>query len=258
MQHDYSEIFSRNIGLITDVDQNKISISTVGVAGVGADGGLPAERIARLGIKKIKIADPDTFDSSNINRQFGATIGNIGRNKSEVVGEELQKIRPELEVEVYKEGITTNNVTNFVKGCDLIIDEIEYTKPSISIQLHQQARKEGIDVLVGLTLGFGVLIFRYTPKGITFEETIGYQDGQSDDQFDMLKLIPAVPKYVSKDIVEKVIRKEMYIPAVSPSVGLLSGVMSYIVMGSITSKWSIPPVPKYVFIDLMEGKFVMQ
>lgn len=256
MLDNYSEIFSRNIGLISSVDQKKISISTIGIAGVGADGGLPAERIARLGVKRIKIADPDVFDSSNINRQYGATSQNVHRNKAEVVGEELTKIRPGLEIEIFSEGITLSNVSSFVNGCDVIIDEIEYTKPSISVQLHREARKSGLNVYVGLTLGFGVLIYRFSPNGITFEEVIGYHEGQNDEDFDMLKMIPSIPSYVDKKIVEKVIAKEMYIPAVSPAVGLLSGMMSFAVLGELIKKWEIKPVPEFVFLDLLEGRFV--
>lgn len=42
--------------------QQRLSQMTVGIAGAGGIGGAMAVRLARFGIKKIKIADPDTFD----------------------------------------------------------------------------------------------------------------------------------------------------------------------------------------------------
>jgi len=46
--------------------------------------GAMAMRLARLGIRHLKIADPQQFDWSNVNRQMGASAQNIGRNKAEV------------------------------------------------------------------------------------------------------------------------------------------------------------------------------
>ena len=53
--------------------QNILSKSVIGIAGTGGIGGAMALRLARFGVKHIKIADPENFDYSNINRQLGAT-----------------------------------------------------------------------------------------------------------------------------------------------------------------------------------------
>lgn len=54
--------------------QKKISNVVIGIAGCGGIGGAVAERLVRLGVRHIKIADPDYFDLSNINRQYGASL----------------------------------------------------------------------------------------------------------------------------------------------------------------------------------------
>ncbi|MEJ7363364.1 ThiF family adenylyltransferase, partial [Staphylococcus epidermidis] len=88
----------------------------------GGIGGAVAERLVRLGVRHIKVADPDHFELSNINRQFGASLDNIGRNKAEVVGESIFNISRDVNVDVYPEGINDNTADDFVDGCDYVLD----------------------------------------------------------------------------------------------------------------------------------------
>ncbi|MFC1955569.1 ThiF family adenylyltransferase [Chloroflexota bacterium] len=84
MECEYKEIFSRNIGILTESDQDKLRNCTLAVAGVGGVGGLLAERLIRLGVGQLKITDPGLFEPSNLNRQFGSSTLNFDRNKAEV------------------------------------------------------------------------------------------------------------------------------------------------------------------------------
>ena len=66
--------------------QEKLAHSVVGVGGAGGLGSYLAVQLARVGVKHIKIGDPDHFEESNINRQLGAGVNTIGKNKAIVVG----------------------------------------------------------------------------------------------------------------------------------------------------------------------------
>ena len=103
----YKLAFSRNIGFLTDSEQEKLRCSTVSIAGMGGVGGLLAERLVRLGIGKIKITDPGTFEGSNLNRQFGSSILNLGQNKAEVVLNQLKDINPQAQISYSANGIKT-------------------------------------------------------------------------------------------------------------------------------------------------------
>jgi tRNA A37 threonylcarbamoyladenosine dehydratase len=46
---DYTKMFRRNIGFLTEEDQKKVSQLSAGIAGAGGDGGLLAERLVRFG-----------------------------------------------------------------------------------------------------------------------------------------------------------------------------------------------------------------
>lgn len=250
--------FSRNIGLITTDDQNKISDCVIGIAGVGADGGLTAERVARLGVKKIKLADPEVFEETNINRQYGAAVNTLGKNKCLVVAEELKKIRPDLEIETFSNGINPENIDAFVRGCSIVIDEIEYTLPKLTILLHERSEASNIEVFSGLNIGFGINLYRFIPGGLSYKSIIGMDEKSVDSDFVMDAFVPNIPSYIDSEVVKRVLNKESYIPAVSPAVGLLAGYMSFVILGSITGKWTISPVPEYVHIDMRTNQFAIK
>ena len=69
----YRERVSRSIPFLGRTKEEQLeaqdifSKSVIGVAGSGGIGGAMALRLARLGIGKIKLADPDKFEWSNIN-----------------------------------------------------------------------------------------------------------------------------------------------------------------------------------------------
>jgi len=90
----YRNIFSRNIGVFTDAEQEKLRLSTVAIAGVGGIGGLLAERLVRLGVGHIKITDPGTFEESNLNRQFSSSMTNLDAGKTNAVFGLIKDINP--------------------------------------------------------------------------------------------------------------------------------------------------------------------
>ncbi|HYF28845.1 MAG TPA: ThiF family adenylyltransferase, partial [Candidatus Paceibacterota bacterium] len=74
----YAERVDRNIGWLTEAEQYALFGKVVGIAGCGGMGGAIAQSLLRLGVGEIRIADPEVFDISNINRQFAARRDSIG------------------------------------------------------------------------------------------------------------------------------------------------------------------------------------
>lgn len=89
----YWERVNRSLGWLGNTEaeqrerQEKLKNAVIGIAGTGGIGGQLAQRLVRLGVRNLKLADPDTFDISNMNRQMGADLEHIGKNKAEVVAE---------------------------------------------------------------------------------------------------------------------------------------------------------------------------
>ena len=221
--------FSRNLGFISEAEQQKLIDSTVAIAGAGGDGGLLAEQLARMGVGSIRLADPESFELENINRQAGATTKTIGKNKAYVVGELIREINPEIELEVYEEGITENNVEEFVDGADLVVDETEFTLHAIGVALARQARHKNIPNLMAFNLGFGTTVTTYQPKGSTLEKTLGLSETATleeiaEQKVPLSRWLPYLPKYGDIEVLSKVESGEKPAPSIAPGVALAAGV----------------------------------
>ncbi|MGP8320588.1 MAG: ThiF family adenylyltransferase, partial [Methanosarcinaceae archaeon] len=80
-----AEAFSRNIGILTQTEQDKLADAKVAIPGMGGVGGVHLITMTRSGVGKFHIADLDTYEPVNINRQFGARVPDFGRSKIEVM-----------------------------------------------------------------------------------------------------------------------------------------------------------------------------
>ena len=179
-----SEAFERNRGLISSAEQEKLAGSLVVIAGCGGVGGSHAHTCARLGIGRFRIADADTFSVANMNRQIGATLQTIDRNKAEVTAEMIRSINSEATVEISAENITAGNVADFVKGADLIIDGVDFFALPARRQLFRAAWQAGIPALTAAPLGFSGTLHVFAKGGMSFDEYFDIRDEQ--DPFDQL------------------------------------------------------------------------
>ena len=127
MQYKYEDIFTRNIGLFTEAEQEKIRKSSIAIAGVGGIGALAAERLIRTGVGKLKMTDPGDMEASNLNRQFGSSTINIGHNKAEVAYEQIRDINPQAEISFTKTGIrNADDASRIVEEADFLIDVMDF------------------------------------------------------------------------------------------------------------------------------------
>ena len=78
----YSEAFSRNIGWITEAEQQTLRNKRIAIAGMGGVGGSHLLTLTRLGVGNFNIADFDKFELANFNRQMGATVSHIDQEKA--------------------------------------------------------------------------------------------------------------------------------------------------------------------------------
>src|SRR5210317_1073782 len=118
--------FSRNIGLLNEREQEQLLLSRVSVVGAGGVGGLHILALARLGLGKFNIADPDTFEAANVSRQFGAANSTYGRNKAEVLAEMVVDINPQADVATFSEGVTEQNRDEFLGDAKVLIDGVDF------------------------------------------------------------------------------------------------------------------------------------
>jgi molybdopterin/thiamine biosynthesis adenylyltransferase len=159
--------YSRNIGLITESEQEKICQGSVLVAGVGGMGGVAAEVLVRMGIGKIKICDFDIFEETNFNRQLHSNIHTIGKYKVDVLKEELLKINPNLKIESYREGVTKENIHQMLDGVQIVINGMDKMYASLILERNARAKKI---IIVDAWLTPYASVFVMTPDSPHWEE----------------------------------------------------------------------------------------
>jgi molybdopterin/thiamine biosynthesis adenylyltransferase len=245
-----NNFFSRNKGLISGTEQLQLTNITIAIIGAGGDGGLLAERLVRFGIGNIILADPEVFEPTNINRQFASNQNTLAKNKAEMVANELLLINPYLNIKIYNQGITKNNVREIVSDADILVDEIEYSLPAISVMLHREAGIQNKYVFMGANIGWGASIFCFAPDGKTFEEHFEYNEREKT--INPLRYFKVLPGYLDEKTIELVLSGELPMPSLSSSVSLVASVMAGEIIYFITKKRKPLIVPKFIFIDLFD------
>lgn len=97
----YAEFTTRNIGFISEREQEALRAAKVLVIGVGGMGGAALQSLARTGVGAFAIADVDTFEISNLNRQVFADLDSVSEEKAEATAARLRRINPNIEIEVF-------------------------------------------------------------------------------------------------------------------------------------------------------------
>src|SRR5262249_41410638 len=96
----YEELTRRNLGFVSEVEQRRLRDTPVFVCGVGGMGGAAVQTLVRAGVRRLAIADFDTFEVSNLNRQVFATLATVGQAKTEATARALRDVNPELALQV--------------------------------------------------------------------------------------------------------------------------------------------------------------
>ncbi len=256
--------FERNLGFFSVDEQQKLVDSTVAIAGAGGDGGMLAIQLARLGVGRLVLADPDPFESENINRQAACTTKTIGTNKAVAVGNYISDINPNIELDIYDNGITRDNVEQFIAEADLVIDETEFTIHSLGVMLARAARRKGIPNLMAMNIGFGTTVTSFQPQGgMTFEKMLGLSEIASLDEIeksepDISKWLPYIPPYADLDAFKKVASGEKSAPSVAPGVTIAASVAStqatlHLLNGDNNRQKPIS-APEVLMMDAMTGR----
>jgi molybdopterin/thiamine biosynthesis adenylyltransferase len=162
--------FSRNIGLFSPGEQERLAQAKVAIPGMGGVGGVHLINLVRTGIGRFNLADFDEFEPVNVNRQFGAKVSSFGRPKLEVMIDEADSINPFLDITPYPAGLTMDNMSAFLTDVDVVLDGLDFFQFEIRRTLFNMARSMGVPVITAGPLGFSSALLVFTPQGMGFDE----------------------------------------------------------------------------------------
>lgn len=175
----FSQAFSRNIGLLSRVEQEQLRRSTIGIPGLGGVGGLHLITLARTGIGGFHICDFDQFELQNFNRQYGAKLPAIGVKKLDVMSEEALNINPHLRLRLFDRALDVNTVDEFLTGVDMVVDSLDFFAFDARRLLFRRAREKRIPIVTAGPLGFTCAMLVFTPDSMSFDEYFDINDSLS-------------------------------------------------------------------------------
>src|SRR6266542_5506802 len=137
--------------------QRRLLQSKVLIVGCGALGTAHAESLARAGVGRLRIADRDFVEASNLQRQTMFTERDAADRipKAIAAASHIGEINREIDVEPEIADVNHSNVERLVKGCDLVLDGTDNFATRYLI--NDACVKHKIDWIYGAAVGsYGV------------------------------------------------------------------------------------------------------
>lgn len=106
-----------------DEIKKHLSTKVVGIAGAGGLGSNVATSLARSGVGHLIIADYDAVQENFLNRQY-FFYDQIGMKKVNALKQIIEKINPEIKVDVFDTKLTEKKVVEIFSNCDVIVEAI--------------------------------------------------------------------------------------------------------------------------------------
>jgi sulfur-carrier protein adenylyltransferase/sulfurtransferase len=102
--------------------QKRLKNAKVLCVGAGGLGSPALLYLAAAGVGTLGVIDFDTVDESNLQRQIIHGQSDIGRPKAESARDSIKEINPYVNVVLYEEALTVDNVMDIFSQFDLIVD----------------------------------------------------------------------------------------------------------------------------------------
>lgn len=160
--------YERNIGTITEEENEKLQACSVCVAGCGGLGGYIIEGLARIGVGSITAIDGDVFQSSNLNRQLFSMERNLGYHKALAAQDRIRAVNSETKFHPLCCYLTEENAEDIItEHYDAVVDALDNI-PGRHL-LAKTCAKRGIPLIHGAIAGWQGQVTVILPGDTAFE-----------------------------------------------------------------------------------------
>jgi len=257
----YDQAFSRNLGLLTQQEQDRLAQARVGIPGMGGVGGNHLMTMVRTGVGHFHISDFDAYEPANVNRQFGARVPDFGRSKMTVMKEQALSVNPFITIKEFHDGIGPDTVDEFLEGLDVVIDSLDFFAFDARRLLFTRARKKGIHVITAGPLGFSTAMLVFAPdQGMGFDTYFNIVDGMKDEDRHLAFALGLAPKALQFKYMDtaKVSFRSGKGPSLNIACQLCAGLAGTEALKIILKRGKIWPVPYYVQFDPYINKYMVK
>ncbi len=231
----YWEIVSRQMGVVTRSEQERLKDAKITIIGCGGIGGATTEMLVRMGVGNLRIIDKDSFDVSNINRQLMSSFYSVGKSKVNTTYETLKSINPFTNIEAIEEKVMEDNALKIIKDSDIVIDALDNLITRVIIS--RCTRELDIPFIHGAIHGTMGQISVFTNKTPAYEE--------------IFKL-PSLGKDLNQDIIDKI--KEIGAevpPVIAPVPNIVGCLQAFEAFKLITLQGTPIMAPDVLMFDLL-------
>lgn len=173
MDFNTEQAFSRNLGWLTSAEQETLLRLHVGIIGMGGVGGQYAEILARLGVGKFTLCDPDEFSIENTNRQNQCMTSNYAKNKAQVISQLVKDINPKAQVNVIPGELQLNQVDGFCESIDIYLDALDFFVIDLRVAIFKKMRELGKTAITIAPIGAGATCLIFTKDSMSFDDYFG-------------------------------------------------------------------------------------
>ncbi|OIQ51773.1 Sulfur carrier protein ThiS adenylyltransferase [Pseudodesulfovibrio hydrargyri] len=167
--------YLRNRRSVSREDQIRLLRASVALVGLGGLGGSLLEQFLRLGIGRVRAADGDLFEASNLNRQALSTLDGLGREKTRAARLRAEAVNPSTTLETRSEFLTTEALPGFLDSCALAVDALG----GLDMRGHLQraASRAGIPLVTGALAGWSGYVAVVMPGQLGPADLMGTNNG---------------------------------------------------------------------------------
>jgi len=254
----YEQAFSRNIGWVTEDEQQKLRNCRVAIAGAGGVGGIHLLTLSRLGIGNFNIADFDTFEIHNFNRQSGAVMSTIDQEKVCVMRAMALDINPESDVRVFADGINEENVDDFLTDVDIYVDSLDFFALAARKMVFKRCYEKKIPVVTAAPLGMGCAFLAFLPGKMSYEQYFRFE-GKSEQEQYIQFLIGLSPGMLQQGYLVEPSALDFNAkkgPSTPMSVNLCAGIAGTNVLKVLLKRGDVLAAPRGLHFDAYRNKMV--
>lgn len=254
----YEEAFRRNIGWLTEAEQERLRHKKIAIAGLGGVGGIHLLTLARLGFERFHLAEFDSYDLVNFNRQVGATMRTLGQPKLDIMMAQATDINPAIEIAAFRQGVTPENVDAFLSGVDLYIDGLDFFAMDTRRLVFSRCASLGILAITAGPIGMGAAYITFMPGGMTFEEYFGMEGLPEAHQY-VNFLLGLTPSMAHRNYLVDSTRLSLagrFGPSTMVACDLCAGVAGTEAVKLMLGRGKVYSAPYYQLFDTYHNRYV--
>jgi molybdopterin/thiamine biosynthesis adenylyltransferase len=254
---DYGRAFDRNIGWVTAAEQASLQRKRVAIAGLGGVGGFHLLTLLRLGVARFRIADLDTFELANFNRQAGAAMSTLGHSKVTVLAAMARDINPDVEIEEFPAGVQQENLEDFFRDVDVYVDGLDAFAFAARESVFSHCARQRIPAVTAAPLGMSAALMTFMPGSMTFEDYFQLS-GRPDAEKAVRFLVGLAPALLHRHYLvdrTRVDLKQRKGPSSVIACQLCAGVAAGETLKILLKRGKVQPAPHAFQVDAFRNRF---